>query len=367
MGMGFVDFATANREAGTVTTYFGQGDGGFTNAQNYYVSSNPSLMSLADLNGDGALDITTVDSSAQATTLWGNGDGSFTTSHPHYLVERGGVSDIGDVNGDGFVDLVTTNPFGDDQVSVLLGNNAGTFDPQLSEYALGEGAVDLALIDVNNDNQLDIVSLHIPADPNSGGGGGPVAFAFSAQAANSAAPDEVSVSVLLGNGDGSFATAQSFGTGVVPASEAESYLQRLTLGDIDGDGNVDLLTPDSQASSIALFLGNGDGSFGSRLSTPTSTAPTALVSGDINGDGQLDLVSVNGASNGGGGYGSDAINGTASLSILIGNGDGSFTTATELQANRTPETIQLADLNGDGQLDILTGNGFGQYFVRLGW
>lgn len=357
-GDGFIDFATANREAGTVTTYFGQGDGGFTNAQNYYVSSNPSLMSLADLNGDGALDITTVDSSAQATTLWGNGDGSFTTSHPHYLVERGGVSDIGDVNGDGFVDLVTTNPFEDDQVSVLLGNNAGTFDPQLSEYALGEGAVDLALIDVNNDNQLDIVSLHIPADSNSGGGGGPVAFAFSVQAANSAAPDEVSVSVLLGNGDGSFATAQSFGTGVIPASEAESYLQRLTLGDIDGDGNVDLLTPDSQSSSIALFLGNGDGSFGSRLSTPTSTAPTALVSGDINGDGQLDLVSVNGASNGGGGYGSDAINGTASLSILIGNGDGSFTTATELQANRTPETIQLADLNGDGQLDILTGNGF---------
>ena len=373
-GDSFTDFATANSEDGTVTTYFGQGDGSFTNSQNYYVSRNPDLISLADLNGDGTLDITTVDSSTTATTLWGNGDGSFTSNQPHYLVERGGVSELGDLNGDGFQDLVTANPFGDDQVSILLGNNAGTFNPQLTEYVLGEKAVDLALVDVNGDNHLDIVSLHAPSDPNGGGGGivAAAALAFNTPTANSASPNEVSVSVLLGNGDGSFGTANAFGTGVIPTNGDNPHLLQLTFGDVNGDGNVDLLTTDAQSSSIAMFLGNGDGSFGSRLSTPTSTAPTALVAGDINGDGQLDFVSINGPSSDGGGpitsfsarltsasgagYGDDGSSDTTSLSILIGNGDGSFTTASELQTNRTPETIHLADLNGDGQLDILTGN-----------
>ncbi|MGR3278684.1 FG-GAP-like repeat-containing protein [Acaryochloris marina NIES-2412] len=368
-GDGFVDFVTANRNNGTVTTYFGLGDGRFTNAQSYTVSRSPQYMSLADLDGDGTLDITTVDSfNTQATTLWGNSDGSFSTVSPIYAVQRGGVSDLGDINGDGFLDLVTTSPFGDDRVSVLLGTSEGTFNPQLTEFVLGEGAVDLALVDVNGDNTLDIVSLHSLYDPNNGGGGGADFAAasvqtFNAPVANSVSSDEVSISIMLGNGDGSFAAVNSLGTGILPTSGRDQEQLRLTIGDVDNDGQIDLLTTDTESSSIALFLGNGDGSFGSRLNVSTSSAPTSLVAGDLNGDGQLDLISANGPSNGGGGQTaftafSVSSNDTSSFSILMGNGDGTFTTTAELETNRTPNTIQLADLNGDGQLDLLSGNGF---------
>ena len=135
------------------------------------------------------------------------------------------------------------------------------------------------------------------------------------------------VSVLLGNGDGTFQAALNF------VAEGGS----VAIGDLNGDGNMDLAT-----DGVSVLLGNGDGTFQAALNFVAEGKAVAL--GDLNGDGNMDLVVAN----------SNSI--SNNVSVLLGNGDGTFQSAVNYGAGDYPSSFAIGDLNGDGALDLAVAN-----------
>ena len=146
--------------------------------------------------------------------------------------------------------------------------------------------------------------------------------------------DSGTASVLLGNGNGTFQTKTDFVTGTNP--------QSVTLGDVNGDGRLDLITANSGSNNVSVFLGNGTGTFGAKTDLATGTTPRSVKLADVNGDGTLDIVTANQGSN--------------SVSVLLGTGDGTFAGHATFATANGPYAVALGDVNGDGKLDIVTGN-----------
>jgi hypothetical protein len=152
------------------------------------------------------------------------------------------------------------------------------------------------------------------------------------------------VSVLLGNGDGSFKPAVNYPTGAFPVSVA--------VGDFNGDGKADLAVANLSSNSISILLGNGDGTFQPRTDIALLLTPTALTVGDFNGDGKADIAVATGNAT------------TDDMTLLQGNGNGTFqvpvTTVTDTSvAGLYPgrqSSIRTADFNGDGNLDLVVVN-----------
>ncbi|MGA2847991.1 MAG: FG-GAP-like repeat-containing protein [Terracidiphilus sp.] len=146
-----------------------------------------------------------------------------------------------------------------------------------------------------------------------------------------------SLTILLGNGDGTFTT-----TAVSPPTGIYPYF--VAVGDFNGDGKADLAVADSSASSLTILLGNGDGTFSPTIANPqTGSVPRAVAVGDFNGDGIQDLAVAN--------------SGSTTMTILLGNGDGTFTaSAASPQIGSSPQSIALGDFNGDGIQDLAVAN-----------
>jgi flagellin-like hook-associated protein FlgL len=143
-------------------------------------------------------------------------------------------------------------------------------------------------------------------------------------------------SIMLGNGDGTFQARTTVQTGASPNS--------VTLGDLNGDGVLDIVTADFN-DGASVMLGNGDGTFRARTTVQTGANPATVTLGDLNGDGVLDIVTA------------DFNDGTAS--ILLGNGDGTFKETTTISSGNVPGSVTLGDLNGDGVLDMVTADSAG--------
>src|SRR5581483_10570988 len=156
---------------------------------------------------------------------------------------------VGDFNGDGKPDLVTANNESNN-VSVLLGNGDGTFQPH-QDYAVGSFPYSVAVGDFNGDGKQDL-----------------------ATAANNGYPNGA-VSVLLGNGDGTFQPYQDYAVGFNPQSVA--------AGDFNGDGKLDLATANSQSNYVSVLLGNGDGTFQNQRTFPLGADAVSVTAGDFNG------------------------------------------------------------------------------------
>jgi hypothetical protein len=147
------------------------------------------------------------------------------------------------------------------------------------------------------------------------------------------------VSVLLGNGDGTFAAAVSYSVGDSP--------HQVAIGDLNGDGKPDLTTADLGSDNVSVLLGNGDGTFAAAVSYSVGDAPHQVVIGDLDGDGKSDLSVANRLS--------------ADVSVLLGNGDGTFAAAVSYPAGADPVSVAIGDLDGDGAPDLTTAN-----FVNAG-
>jgi len=142
------------------------------------------------------------------------------------------------------------------------------------------------------------------------------------------------VGVLLGNGDGTFTVKTNYLTG----SQAWS----VALGKFNADTNLDVAVANYGSGTISILLGNGDGTFKAGSNYNVGSNPYHVVVADLNGDGKQDLIVPN--------------RGSGKVSILLGNGDGTFQTKTDYTVGSAPSYVAVADINGDGKLDLFVAN-----------
>ncbi len=141
------------------------------------------------------------------------------------------------------------------------------------------------------------------------------------------------VSILFGKGDGTFQPGQNYPVGAGPSS--------IAVGDFDHEGRMDLAVANYSANSLSILVGEGQGTFANDGDYPVGTAPISVAAGDLNGDGYIDLAVAN--------YGSN------NISLLLTN-PYPFITVTTLPTGESPRALVITDLNGDGKLDIATAN-----------
>ena len=214
-----------------------------------------------------------------------------------------------DFNGDGKLDLAVANNT-DNTISVFLSNGHGTFGSAITT-AVGSGPAALAAGDFNGDSKVDL-----------------------AVADNT---DSSLVSILLGNGNGTFIAG-------TPVSMETAEPVWVGSADFNADGKLDLLVASETDNTLSVFLGNGDGTFqGISVLPYAGLGPVSVAIGDFNGDDKLDLAQVN------------HLDGT--IAILTGNGDGTFNLLKNtLATGKGPQGIAAADFNNDGKLDLAVTN-----------
>lgn len=263
---GFPDLLITDPVANTITVLLSNGDDTFSLAAGspITVGRQPSAIVTADFNGDGNQDFIVTNFTDNTFSLFlGNGDGTFkqATASP-FAMPSGVAGPIamveGDFNGDGKADLAIVNQTSND-VTILLGNGDGTFTQATnSPIAVGKTPVAIATGDVNGDAHPDIAVVN--------------------QADNT-------VSVLLGNGDGTFTVAVNspLTTGQTPTA--------IAIADFNGDGTEDIAVTDPQTDSVSVFLGLGHGLFAPAFELPVGTNPTAIFSASFAG-GTLPDVAI---------------------------------------------------------------------------
>jgi uncharacterized protein (UPF0548 family) len=368
------DIVTANFGSNSVSVLLGNGNGTFQAAQNFAVGVSPDSVAVADVSGDGHPDIVTANQKyGNVSVLLGNGNGTFQTTRNFATDSSPAFVAVGDVNGDHHPDIITAIP-GNYTVSVLLGNGNGTF--QAAQLVpTGSGPLAVAVSDLNGDGHPDIITAsnglyhHYAVSVLLGNGDGtfqaaqnfavgyhPTSVAV-ADVNGDGIPDIITaddtqsgkVSVLLGNGNGTFQAAQNFFAGNYPRSVA--------VADVNGDGKPDLVTANStygtHQGTVGVLLGNGNGTFQAAQNVSTYHLSYSVAVADVNGDGHPDLIATNFSVSG-------------KVSVLLGNGNGTFQKAQEFATSKFPLSVAVADINGDGQPDLVVASLYGKVSVLLG-
>jgi uncharacterized protein YjdB len=389
---GIADLAAAT--ATSVAVMLGNGDGTFLLAKTYAPGAY-NMIAVGDFNGDGKLDIAAA--SGSVTVLLGNGDGTFQTPVNTPAGLTGGSLAVGDFNGDGKLGLAGTIATG---FGIFTGNGDGTFQPSVNYGLLANS---LAVGEFNGDGKTDVAALTTSASlsiylgdlasPTS------VSFTSSLNPSNlgqavtltaSVSPASVTGSVtfedgatVLGsaaivNGRAQFTTIslgpgpqslQAFYSGdaanlastsaalmqfvgpvPVPANTLATPLNfsagleplSVAAGDFNGDGKPDLAIANfggvAGGSSVSVLLGNGDGTFQPAVDYLAGNGVSAVAIADVNGDGKADLVVTN------------YYDGT--VSVLLGNGDGTFQSPLTFAAGKNPLAVAIGDFNRDGIPDV---------------
>jgi hypothetical protein len=282
-----------------------------------------SFVLTGDFNHDGLLDVASLSAApAVVAVLLGNGNGTFQAPVDYSVgttLNPSGFA-MGDFNGDGNLDfaIVAENAITPGIVTIMLGNADGTFQPPLPSIPVNGAPACIATADVNGDGRLDLV----------------VGYQYA---------DDGFLSVLLGNGDGTFGLATDYAAG--------KYTTSLLLADFNKDGIVDIATVDQFGSDASVLLGNGDGTFG-LPSVFYNQFPLGITGADFNGDGLMDI----------------AVSSSFGGTIMLGNGNGTFRQGSGFSSggNDTTQSVTVGDFNADGKLDVALPSTTGSVAVAFG-
>lgn len=264
----------------------------------------PSPNEGADFNNDGEIDLAVSTAHHnEVRILYGDGTGSFSNMQTYTTGDGARGLVILDCNADGLDDIFITNRL-DDNISLLTNMGDDTFEVATLNTD-GEGETSCAVADANNDGIPDIfIGMY----------------------------DSRELGILLGNGDGTFELSDRI--------DVQGRPWMIAAGDINGDGNPDVVSANSSGDVTAVAFGNGAG----ELSEPThytpnnASFPLAIDLGDLDGDGDLDMVTSNYAS--------------ATFTVYENDGDGAFSVANTMSAPDKASCAILHDRDGDGDLDI---------------
>lgn len=309
----------------------GSDDPAVTLQYNWNQGRSPDAVALGDFNGDGNVDIAVADFNAlgpgKISVFLGdsNGDGLFARTQPVVdlttspqtiqLLDSGGIAPHGLVaahlrGSSAPLDLIVVNR-GDDfgfgaNVSVLLGKGDGNFDAP-RPFDAGPFPTALAVGDFNGDGNQDVIVANRTIFPGY-------------------------ATLLSGDGNGGFSSSQLQGL-----FDGSQFPESVAVGDFNGDGHLDFVTANSASNNVTVVLGNGDGTFMSALTYGTGTAPVSVAVDDMDGDHNLDIVTAN--------------NGGNDVSILFGDGHGNFpaNAPVNFDAGATPTSVVMGNFDGKGK------------------
>jgi hypothetical protein len=317
-----VDFGDPNvGDNGGVSILIGNGDGTFQPAKNLTVGKNPTRITAGDFNSDSNSDLLVVRAGddtggdyGDATIFPGKGDGTFGSGQVLAPGKNPFAVAVSDLNADHKLDLIfanSTNFRNDNSVAILLGNGDGTFQsPVVYAVAAGGSPSSISLTDANQDERSDLAVFWGSTVYFYFGNGdgtfqnGPSVFAGSLRFFSTIGdfnqdgkvdlldrgcslfkPFTCSTSLRLGNGDGTFQTANAIPDASITSAEVAA--------DVNGDSNLDLIGTSSDHTQLVVLLGNGDGTFQQAVTFAAGTSPRIGLVADFDGDKAPDLVSVN--------------------------------------------------------------------------
>jgi len=334
-----------NKSSNTFSILSGNGDGSFKPSADFVAGNAPLAAVAGDFYGNGHIDLAIINHSSQTVSVpLGNGDGTFKAARSYSSGVQPMSVASGTLNGGKIPALVVANYCGSDSacgtagsVSVFLADEKGEYRLS-STYAVGAGPVSVALADLNGDRKMDMVALN--------------------------RLDKTAM-VMLGLGDGTFRQPMTFSLAGSPLA--------IAVGDLNKDGKLDLAVLEdcgaakcSQPGSVEVLLGTGEGSFRSVQSYSVGYSPVSVALGDIKGDKNLDLVIANRCGN------DSSCHSAGTATVLIGDGTGKFTPGTDVALGNSPSSIALGRLAGsaldlvaarstDNTVAVLRGNGDGTF------
>jgi plastocyanin len=308
----------------------GNGRGHFTTGSFTAIGGNESRIAEGDIDSDGDIDLVVAKSFSTPLIYLNNGKGEYSQTTGVNLPSQVQADDValGDVDGDGDLDLVAADEgvFTDSFIPVCLNDGAGTFT--FSHFIqVAPGSHRVILGDIDADGDLDLLS----------------------SAVESSSPTSRTIAIRLNDGTGIFTGATQLPAGLqAPTS--------LTLGDIDNDGDLDLVATRANyyVPSVGLvWLNNGTGTFTEWSQGPyggvlLGNNTTNGLLGDVDGDGDLDLISAN--------QGDPSFSGASSVSVRLNDGTGVFAYQTDGFLGNIVHNVALGDLDADGDLDMVVSN-----------